>query len=276
MTEKTMPGKKSAVMLLATFVFCWTSVVFAAAPVNKSWTDPATGMAFVWVPGGCYEMGCGAWQASCYDDEKPARQVCVDGFWLGTYEVTQAAWGKVMPDNPSFYKGEILPVTNVSWDDIQEFVRKLNARTSDATYFRLPTEAEWEYACRSGGKPEKFCGADSLDQVAWYLENSGNTMHPVGQKSPNGLGLYDMSGNAYEWCQDIYNDEAYYPEYPHDNPLILQGLDGEAHRVYRGGSFDYELRYLRSTDRRRTPPEASSYNLGFRLVRKDNKTTGND
>ena len=153
--RKNMLGKKYPVLLLATFVFCWTSVVFAAGPAHKTWTDPVTGMAFVWVPGGCYEMGCGAWQSNCGDDEKPARQVCLNGFWMGKYEVTQAEWRRIMANNPSRFTGDRLPVTNISWDDVQEFVRKLNSHSSNSKPFRLPTEAEWEYACRSGGKPEQ-------------------------------------------------------------------------------------------------------------------------
>ena len=137
-------------------------------------------MEFVWVPGGCYRMGSNSGE----DDEQPVHEVCVDGFWLGKYEVTQAEWQRVMGNNPSHFKGDRNPVEIVSWDDAQEFIKRLNAKGNGT--FRLPTEAEWEYAARSGGKDEKYAGGNDVDRVAWYKSNSGGKTHPVGTKAPNG------------------------------------------------------------------------------------------
>jgi hypothetical protein len=159
-----------------------------------TWTDPVTGMVFVWVPEGCYQMGCGSWTSNCYDDESPVHEVCVDGFWMGQTEVTQGQWQRVMGDNPSnFKKGDNYPVEQVSWDDAKEYIRKLNSMGS--AKFRLPSEAEWEYAARSGGKAEKYSGGGDVDSLAWHNSNSGSSTHPVKTKKGNGLGIYDMSGN---------------------------------------------------------------------------------
>ncbi len=159
-------------------------------PDGKTWTDSVTGMAFVWVPKGCFEMGCGTWTSDCDSDEKPVHEVCLDSFWMGKHEVTQGEWKKIMGNNPStFKKGDKYPVERVSWNDAQEFIRRLNAKTGGRGKFRLPTEAEWEYACRSGGKPQKYAGGSDPDRVAWYGSNSGGSTHPVGTKAANGLGI---------------------------------------------------------------------------------------
>jgi formylglycine-generating enzyme required for sulfatase activity len=133
----------------------------------------------------------------------------VDGFWIGKYEVTQIEWQRVMGNNLSDFKGDRNPVEEVSWNDAQEFIKRLNAKGNGM--FRLPTEAEWEYAARSGGKDEKYAGGDGVERVAWYRSNSRGKTHPVGTKAPNCLGLYDMSGNVWEWCQDWYNKKRLLP-----------------------------------------------------------------
>lgn len=194
-------------------------------------SDPTTNMQLVFVKGGCYQMGDGL------SDENPVHQVCLSDFYLGKYEVTQFQWEKVMGKNPSTFKecGPDCPVEDVSWDDAQEFVKKLN--TQSGKQYRLPTEAEWEYAARSGGKDERWAGTsdeNSLSRYTWYDKNSSNLTHKVGLKKPNGLGLYDMSGNVSEWCQDWYN-EAYYDDSPKDNP---PGPDNGEKRVMRGGSWN--------------------------------------
>jgi formylglycine-generating enzyme required for sulfatase activity len=228
--------------------------------VEKGWRERVTGMAFVWVPGGCYRMGDIFGDGN--QNEIPVHEVCVDGFWMGKYEVTQGQWEKVTGKNPSFFKkGDNYPVERVSWHDVQDFIRILNSYGSGT--FRLPTEAEWEYAARSGGKAEKYAGGDDVNQVAWYSLNSGRSTRPVGRKAPNGLGIYDMSGNVWEWCEDVYDSGAYRKHERHNPMYVSEGT----FRVIRGGSWRVFQRELRSTSRIGAIPEDGNYNLGFRLVR---------
>jgi len=228
------------------------------------WADPVIGMEFVWVPGGCYQMGCGSWTDNCYNDEKHVHEVCVDGFWMGKYEVTQGQWKRIMGKNPSrFKKGDNYPVEQVPWDDAKEFIKKLNAKSNGSYEFRLPTEAEWECACRSGGQPEKYCGSSDIGSLAWYEGNSGGSTHPVGTKKPNGLGIYDMSGNIYEWCEDIYADNAY-SKNSRNNPIYI---GGGTRRVCRGGGWDGTPRVVRSAYRYGDYPDCRYNYLGFRLMR---------
>ena len=236
-----------------------TTQAFQTLEHGKIWTEPFTEMAFIFVPPGIFQMGDLFGDGS--DDEKPVHEVELDGFWIGKYPVTQGQWQKVMGNNPShFKKGDNHPVEKVSWGDTQAFLEKLNTRNSDS--FRLPTEAEWEYACRSGGKKEKYAGGDDVDRVAWYDENSGESTHPVGTKAPNGLGIYDMSGNVWEWVQDIYAENTY-SKHARRNP-IYEGSG--SYRVYRGGSWDSDAGYLRSAYRYRDPPGRRLSYIGFRVV----------
>ena len=228
--------------------------------VGDTWTDPATGMEFVWVPGGEFEMGCGSWTSECDDDEQPVHAVRLDGFWMGKFEVTQLQWQKVMGSNPSsFKKGGNYPVEEVSWDDAKGFIAKLNAQ--GPAKFRLPTEAEWEYAARSGGRPERYAGGDDIDRVAWYQPNSGRSTHAVGAKAPNGLGLYDMTGNVWEWVEDA---KAEYPSDPQVNPVVTGGGSG---RILRGGSWLYGTVQTRTTYRARFKPFYRYGSIGLRLAR---------
>jgi len=176
--------------------------------------DPATGPEVVFVKGGCYQMGDNS------DDDNPAHEVCVDDFSMGRYEVTQGQWKAIMGAYPGYVSdcGDDCPAQQVSWDAVQDFIGKLNQRTGK--HYRLPTEGEWEYAARSSGKNEKWAGTGSkseLEDYAWYSGNSEGKVHPVGQKKQNGLGLYDMSGNVWEWVQDWY-DKNYYRNSPRNNP----------------------------------------------------------
>jgi formylglycine-generating enzyme required for sulfatase activity len=180
---------------------------------------------------------------------------------LAKYEVTQGQWQKVMGNNPShFKKGGNYPVEFVSWVATKAFISTLNAKNS--AKFRLPTEAEWEYAARNGGKPEKYSGGDHIDRVAWYGSDyrSGSTQQ-VGTKVPNGLGLFDMSGNVWEWCEDVYGS---YPSSSQDNPIAT---GDEAGRVIRGGGWSNGPQNVRSTARRNVSPAEWNSDVGFRLVR---------
>ncbi|MCW5201932.1 SUMF1/EgtB/PvdO family nonheme iron enzyme [Desulfobulbus sp. US4] len=188
--------------------------------------DEPTGMELVYIPKGCFQMG-----SNEYDGEKPVHEVCVDGFWMGKYEVTQGQWKNIMGDNPAnFQKGDDYPVEQVSWEDAQKFITQLKKRSGKE--YRLPTEAEWEYAARAKSS-YKYSGGDDLNAVAWYDGNSGDSTHPVGQKKANAFGLHDMSGNVWEWCADWYG-EKYYASSPKNNPT---GPDSGAARVLRGGDF---------------------------------------
>jgi formylglycine-generating enzyme required for sulfatase activity len=215
-------------------------------------------MEFISVPAGCFQMGSKKGRVN----EKPVHKVCVDGFKLGKYEVTRGQWRAVMGDSPSRVRFRCVdcPVEWVSWNGVQDYIRRLNAQGS--AKFRLPTEAEWEYACRSGGKDEIYCGGNEADRVAWYSENSGGTRR-VGTKAANRFGLHDMSGNVWESVQDGYG-ENYYGQSPTKNP---QGSDSSRDRVYRGGGWNSSNLYLRSSERNRLSPGSRSDNLGFRLVR---------
>ena len=254
------------------FVSPCTTIAQSSAPAaGEIWKEPATGMEFAWVPGGCYEMGCGNWTSDCFRDEKPVHEVCVDGFWMGKTEVTQGQWKQVVGENSSeFKKGDDYPIEKVSWPEIEKFINKLSSISTGLYEFRLPTEAEWEYACRSGGKPEKYAGGSDLDRVAWHQKNSGRSTHPVATKEPNGLGLFDMSGNVNEWCADNYRVWAYKKHKRH-NPLFK--ADRVYSRIYRGGSWNSNPKSVRCSARNYElgigyqNQVYRNYDLGFRLVR---------
>ena len=215
----------------------------------------------VYVSGGTFTMGATSEQGSdAEDDEKPTHSVTVSDFYICKYEVTQTLWKEVMGNNPSSWKGDNLPVENVSWDDCQDFIRKLNTLTGKN--FRLPTEAEWEFAARGGNKSRgyKYAGSNNIGDVAWYDGNSGNKTHVVGTKSPNELGIYDMSGNVYEWCQDWYGD---YSSASQTNPT---GASNGSYRVLRGGSWYNIARFCRSSNRNGRAPDCRYNYGGLRLV----------
>ena len=216
------------------------------------------------VEAGTFTMGATPEMKNPNDDEKPTHRVTLtNDYYMGKYEVTQALWKAVMGNNPSKFKGDNLPVENVSWYDCQEFISKLNRITGKT--FRLPTEAEWEYAARGGNKSRgyQYSGSNNLSDVAWYKDNGGSKTHAVGTKQPNELGIYDMSGNVYEWCQDRYGA---YSSSSQVNPI---GADIEpSNRVIRGGSWDYYARICRSSDRGINVPDNRSRwaDQGLRLV----------
>ncbi len=243
-----------------------TMATVSTMPAKTGGEASAVNMEFVLVKGGCYQMGDGFGDG--YADERPVHEVCVNDFFIGKYDVTQGQWKEIMGANPSGFKlcGDNCPVENISWNDTQRFIAKLEQRIGKN--YRLPTEAEWEYAARSGGKKEKWAGTNSesaLGEYAWFNANSGDNTHPVGQRKPNGLGLYDMSGNVWEWCQDLY-DENYYKYSPKNNP---SGPDSGTNRVLRGGSWFNGAGYTRAEKRLSIIPDYRDSNDGFRLVRSE-------
>ncbi|MBR6310224.1 MAG: formylglycine-generating enzyme family protein [Paludibacteraceae bacterium] len=212
------------------------------------------------VEGGTFTMGATRKQGrDAWDHEKPAHQVTLSDYYIGQTEVTQALWQAVMGDNPSDFKGDSRPVENVSWDDCQEFINRLNALTGKK--FSLPTEAQWEYAARGGNKSRgyKYAGSNKPDEVAWYYGNSGEQSHDVATKQPNELGLYDMSGNVWEWCSDWYG---FYSSAPQTNPT--GALPGSL-RVHRGGCWYIDALACQVFSRGFNAPDGRNECLGFRL-----------
>ena len=227
-------------------------------------TFTVNGVAFtmVGVEGGTFTMGATSEQGTSdpYDDEYPTHSVTLSDFAIGETEVTQELWRAVMGNNPSSFSGTNLPVENVSWNDCQTFITKLNQLTGK--HFRLPTEAEWEYAARGGNKSKgyKYAGSNTLSNVAWYYDNSSSKTHPVKQKQANELGLYDMSGNVWEWCQDWFGT---YSSSAQTNPA---GPASGSYRVYRGGGWYYNARICRVSFRNFDTPADCNGDLGLRLA----------
>ncbi len=233
------------------------------------------------VEGGTFSMGATSEQGSdAYDREKPVHSVTLSDYYIGETEVTQELWEAVMGSNPSRFTGNNQrPVDNVSWNDCQEFIKELNRLMGKK--FRLPTEAEWEYAARGGkySRGYRYSGSNNADEVAWYWRNSGDKYlsgewngdsiienncktHPVKTKKANELGLYDMSGNVYEWCNDWYN-ENYYRNSPQTNPT---GPSRGEYRILRGGSWGIRDRRVRVSSRRSRTPDYRFYSCGLRLA----------
>ena len=217
----------------------------------------------VYIKGGCFDMGDIFGNGE--DDEKPVHTVCVSDFYLGMTEVTQKQWVDIMGHNPSKFKCGDCPVERVSWHNVQDFIKKLNKATG--MNYRLPTEAEWEYAARSGGLKEKWAGTEKeseLGTYAWYGDNSNSNAHAVAGKEPNKLGLYDMMGNVWEWCFDWY-DRNYYENSPAKDP---QGPPGGSTRVLRGGGWKSKPGHLRTVERNDFIPASRKFaDIGFRLAR---------
>ena len=228
-------------------------------------------MEFTYIPGGSFVMGSSVTEQDRDDDEGPLRRVVVKSFYLQTTEMTQEQWTEVMGYNPSFHQGDNLPVEQVSWNEVQRFIRRLNVLDPGKSY-RLPSEAEWEYACRADSDTRFPWGDDpdyrGLDMFSWTEIGLLGYSHPVGGKLPNGWGLYDMHGNVFEWCDDWYH--SHYFEAPVDGSAWLQPI--MEHRVYRGGgsiiqAWDFTVKRSRSAYRNRAYPSDKFYDVGFRLVK---------
>ena len=209
----------------------------------------------VYVSGGTFIMG-----GDDSSDQMPTHSVTLSSYYICKYEVTQVLWRAVMGSNPSNFKGNNLPVENVSWYDCQTFIKRLNSYTG--RNFRLPTEAEWEFAARGGNNSRhyKYSGSNYIGDVAWYTDNSGCRTHPVGTKQTNELGLYDMSGNVWEWCSDWFGS---YSSYSQSNPT---GPNSGSFRVHRGGFWRYNARYCRTPERSSKTPDYCVNYIGLRLV----------
>ena len=272
--SQTLVGGKMPTRTTTT-TYSQTGYASQPAPAaNQDFTETAWGinMKMIWVEGGDFLMGCTSEQGNCESDEQNVRRVTVDGFYIGMLEVTQSQWEKVV--GTSIYQqkskagasstygvGPDYPMYYVSWDEAMEFCRLLSNKTGRT--YTLPTEAQWEYAARGGNKNEgaKYAGSNMIDAVAWYTDNSGGSTHIVGSKRANALGIYDMSGNVWEWCKDWYASS--YVSYDTNNPV---GPSSGSYRVYRGGGWNSGASGCRVANRNGNSPGNRNGNLGFRVV----------
>ncbi|GMV91596.1 MAG: hypothetical protein AMXMBFR82_13740 [Candidatus Hydrogenedentota bacterium] len=265
---------KAVLRLLCSAVLVACLVLVMGCPITEKGPTPGEtrifdGIEFQWCPPGSFMMGSRVDEVGRDSDETRHAVTLSQGFWLGKYELTQAQWTAVMGSNPSFFlepTSAIRPVERVSWDDVQYFLAALNAnKYAVGGPYRLPTEAEWEYACRAGSTTRFYWGEDSAEteiaDYAWYLGNGDNTTHNVGEKLPNEWGLYDMAGSVDEWCQD------WYAEYPSGSATDPEGPATGEYRVLRGGEWSSFPTQIRSADRRFAPPEFWYDRIGFRLLR---------
>lgn len=232
----------------------------AAEPGPALFTDPICGIELVYVPGGCFQMGDTFGQGM--DSELPVHEVQLDGYYIARHAVTQEQWLRLMPENPSKFEGARNPVEQITWDEARRFAQMLTQAHRGRYRFELPSESQWEYAARSGGKEELYAGGDSIDALAWYEANSQGRTHPVGGKAPNGLGLYDLSGNVWEWCLDAYSAGAY-AQHAGRNPLVQTD---ESDRVIRGGSCHLDAWSARCARRFSFAHDFMGAGLGFRLM----------
>jgi len=246
-----------------------TSFTFVLKPDSKDYTETTSSLNIdmVYIKGGTFTMGCTSEQSDCEEDEKPAHSVTLSDYYIGKFEVTQKQWTAIMGNNPSYFKDcGNCPVETVSYNEIQDFLQKLNQKTGKK--YSLPTEAQWEYAARGGVMSQglashtKYAGSNAIGDVAWFTVNSDSKTHPVGQKNANELGIFDMSGNVWEWCSDWY-DKDYYKHSPQNNP---ENTNNGSDRVLRGGSWYGLESGCRVANRRNRNPDGRSRIYGFRLV----------
>lgn len=255
-------GKETSKKIIVAQTGGDTSVKLSFELENKTFTVNGVSFEMIAVKSGTFTMGGTTEQGSdAESDEKPTHSVTLSDYYMGKFEVTQELWQAVMGSNPSSFKGNNLPVESVSWNDVQEFITKLNQKTG--ANFRLPTEAEWEYAARGGNKSKgyKYSGSNNINDVAWYTSTTNDSgTKPVGTKTPNELGIYDMSGNVYEWCHDWHGG---YSSGSQTNPT---GPSSGPLRVGRGGSWGGNAKYCRVSYRDYNTPDYGSSLLGFRLA----------
>lgn len=273
---KALIGGKIPTRTTTTTTYSQTGYASQPAPAaNQDFTETAWGinMKMIWVEGGDFLMGCTSEQGNCESDEQNVRRVTVDGFYIGMLEVTQSQWEKVVGTSISQQRnkansswslygvGPDYPMYYVSWDEAMEFCRLLSNKTGRT--YTLPTEAQWEYAARGGNKNEgtKYAGSNMIDAVAWYTDNSGSSTHIVGSKRANALGIYDMSGNVWEWCKDWYASS--YVSYDTNNPV---GPSSGSDRVRRGSSRSNTASGCRVANRASDSPGTRTECVGFRVV----------
>ncbi len=243
----------------------WENIEFSGMDMAQQFYEEhfPFGIILVKVAGGAFKMG-----SNEYESEQPIHDVTVRDIYIGKYPITQKQWQAVMGNNPSKFKGENLPVEYVSWDDAQSFLKKLSDKTGQK--YRLPTEAEWEFAARGGKKSKKgysYSGSNDVNEVAWYRENSESKTHPVGSKLPNELGIYDMSGNVWEWCEDVWHEN--YKGAPNNSMAWTKGVDKNTIRVVRGGCWGSSDNYCRVSSRSGSDAFNHFNDVGFRCVRYD-------
>ena len=276
--SKILVGEKSNARPTTSSTASYSQTGYASQPApaaNQDFTETAwdINMKMIWVEGGDFLMGCTSEQSNCDSDEQNVRRVIVDGFYIGMLEVTQSQWEKVVgtsisqqrnkkgSDYSLYGVGPDYPMYYVSWDEAMEFCRLLSNKTGRT--YTLPTEAQWEYAARGGNKNEgaKYAGSNMIDAVAWYTDNSGGSTHIVGSKRANALGIYDMSGNVWEWCKDWYASS--YVSYDTNNPV---GPSSGSDRVNRGGGWNNGASYCRVASRNYYSPGFRYGGFGFRVV----------
>jgi formylglycine-generating enzyme required for sulfatase activity len=269
--QSTKPSEFKRILKLSSMIVLAMAVIYATVryetvfnlpagrpegpgPEGQRWTN-SIGMKFVQIPSGTFTMGSISSEAESH--ETPPHTVTISrSFYVATTEVTQVQWKAVMGSNPSKFQGDDLPVEQVSWNDTKEFIRKLNTKEG-TTRYRLPTEAEWEYACRAGTTGDRY---GDMVSTAWYDPTSGSKTHPVGQKQANAWGLYDMLGNVYEWCED-WKDA-----YPSGNVTDPRGPSSGWGRVVRGGSWLIHANRARCDFRDFLTPDERRDDVGFRVV----------
>jgi len=260
--------QRVAIALFSLIILAENALAEAFPPANpvigSTWIEPSIGMDLVWIPSGCFFMGNDYSGKTLSRNEQPRHKVCVNGYWLGKFEVTQMQYERMGGANPSRFKAPENPVDSVSYDDISNLINKLNKDRKSK--YRLPSEAEWEYACTAGGTDEEYCGSGQLDQLAWYAKNSDQHTHTVGQKQPNSWGLYDMSGNVWEWVEDEYWGD--YAEAPQDGSArhIKLHSQPDEYFVLRGGSWSSETENIRARVRGYIDSKNRNEYHGFRLV----------
>jgi len=246
-------------------MFCLELSTIRHCNFEKAQLINSIGIKFVFISPGTFKMGSPDEEYGRYNDETYHYVTLTKGFLMATTAVTQYQWERVIGNNPSKFmkKGKKYPVENVSWNDVQKFIKKLNKMEQTDSYC-LPTEAEWEYACRAGSTSRYCFGSDEkmLDEYAWFRKNFDEMTYPVKQKKPNAWGLYDMHGNVWEWCEDWYGD------YPNEHVTDPIGPNGGSNRVIRGGCWSFLTRNFRSANRGMSKPSNRNFKIGFRIIRR--------